>query len=116
MGSVHQLPLAADAKTRLLEKLVSDMISQHPDPDVARRWSEMARQTVSRYPGPPMPTQPVLDLGTVEGLSVDQTSEIQAITENWLLGYFEDVRKQMMAMHRDLLKLQKTVAEIESDR
>ena len=114
MGTIHQLPVAADAQVRLLEKLVGDMIAQHPDPDVARRWAEMARDTISRYPGPPMPTLPILDLDSVEGLSEEQASNIQSVTQRWLESYFDDVRGQLMNVHQDLLRLQKTVAELES--
>ena len=113
MGTVHQLPAAADAQVRLLERLVGEMIAQHPDPEVAKRWAEMARDTISRYPGPPMPTLPILDLDGVEGLSTEQASAIQDVTQRWLASYFEDVRQQLMKVHSDLLSLQKTVAELE---
>ena len=115
MGTVHQLPNSADANARLIEKLVSDMIARHPDPDVARRWADMARQTLSKYPGPPMPTQPVLDLDTIEGLSAAQANAIQLLTQDWLQAYFHDVSEQLMKVHRDLLSLQKTVAELSTD-
>ena len=114
MGTVHQLPAAADAQARLLERLVNEMIAQHPDPEVARRWAEMARDTIARYPGPPIPSLPVLDLDGVEGLSAGQASAIHNVTQRWLESYFEDVRQQLMKMHNDLLRLQKTVAELES--
>lgn len=114
MGTVHHLPNAANAHQRILEKLVNDVISQHPDEIVAARWATMARQTLSRYPGPPMPTQPVLNLDAVKGLSSEQARAIQLLTEDWLQCYFDDVGDQLMQMHRDLLTLQKTVAELEA--
>lgn len=114
MGTVHQLPAAAEAQVRLLERLVEQMIAQHPDPDVARRWAEMARDTISRYPGPPMPSLPVLDLDGIEGLSKEQANAIQSVTQRWLESYFDDVRGQLMKVHKDLLQLQRTVAEFES--
>ncbi|MFK7860739.1 MAG: hypothetical protein AB8B64_18120 [Granulosicoccus sp.] len=95
---------------------MSDMIAQHPDAEVARRWTEMARKTMGRYPGPPMPTHPVLDLDSVEGLSASQASAVHKLTERWLQSYFEDVRDQLMKVHGDLLKLQKTIAELEADK
>ncbi|MFK7994465.1 MAG: hypothetical protein AB8B87_10035 [Granulosicoccus sp.] len=113
MGTVHQLPSAADAKARLLERLVSDMIAGHPNPKVASRWADMARNTLAKYPGPPLPTHPVLDLDSVAGLDQTQSVAIQAITEQWLQLYFNDVLDQLMKVHKDLLSLQKTVAEYE---
>jgi len=114
MGTIHQLPTDAESQVRLLEKLVSDMIAEHPDPVVAQRWQDMARATMARYPGPPLPSQPVLDLQQVQGLTVQQMQELQEITQQWLLRYFDDVRAQLMQVHHELLSLQKKVAEYEA--
>ena len=113
MGTIHQLPNHADAQVRLLEKVVTEMIDRHPDPEVASRWAQMAKETILRYPGPPHPTRPLLDLEKVDGLSAEQTQAIHAVTERWLQHYFDDVRAQLMNVHRDLLTLQKTIAELE---
>lgn len=114
MGTVHQLPNAAETQIRLLENLVKDLIAQHPDPDVAARWSSMAEKTIARYPGPPTPSQPVLDLSGINGLDKEQLAAIQTLTEQWLYSYFDDVRKQLLSVHRDLLSLQKKLAELQS--
>lgn len=115
MGTIHQLPTDADVQMRLLIQGVSEMIAQHPDHDVARRWAAMAQETMSRYSGPPLPTQAVLDLDTVEGLSASQLNAVHALTEQWMEGYFEDVRRQLMAVHKEMLSLQRTVAELQTD-
>lgn len=115
MGSVHQLPTDADAHARLLEQLVTELIGQHPDPLVAQHWASMASETLSRYPSPPQPTQTVLDLDQIEGLTGDQISQLHALTQSWLLSYFNDVRAQLMSVHRDFLLLQKRIAELETD-
>lgn len=113
MGSLHHLPTAATAHARLLEQLVSEMISRHPDKEVAEKWAKMARESMLRYPGPPLPSQPVLDLDTIENLNLEQKKQLLALTQKWLEYYFNDVRNQLMGMHRDLLGLQRRVAELE---
>lgn len=113
MGSVHQLPSDADAQARLLEQLVTGIIGQHPDRQMANRWAMMARDTISRYPAPPPPTQAVLDLDQVEGLSTRQRAQVHELTQSWLLGYFNDVRGQLLNVHRDFMALQKRIAELE---
>jgi hypothetical protein len=114
MGTVHQLPNAAETQIRLLENLVRNLIAEHPDPDVAARWIAMAEKTIARYPGPPSPSQPVLDLSSVSGLNGQQVVAIQALTDQWLCSYFADVRKQLMSVHHDLLTLQKKLAELQA--
>lgn len=111
MGTLHQLPTDVDAHARLMNKLVNDAIAEHPDAEVAQRWMAMAQETLTRYPGPPMPSQPTLDLDTIEGLSNEQAQLIRAKCESWLQSYFEDVRDQLMRLHSDILTLQKLVAE-----
>ncbi|ASJ72972.1 hypothetical protein [Granulosicoccus antarcticus] len=114
MGSLHHLPTAADAHARLLEQLVTQAIAAHPDPEVAQAWAAMARESIARYPSPPMPSQPVLDLEQVGGLDPKQSLRLQTITQDWLEGYLHDVRNQLMCIHRDFLVLQKRVAELEA--
>ncbi|MFK8081637.1 MAG: hypothetical protein AB8B97_15230 [Granulosicoccus sp.] len=92
---------------------MSEMIEKHPDSEVASRWAAMARETISRYSGPPMPSQPVIDLNSVPGLTEAQASAVAMLTEKWLQDYFTDVRAQLMNVHADFLKLQKTVAELQ---
>ncbi len=115
MGSVHHLPTAASAHARLLEQLVCETISRHPDQQVANAWAAMARQSIGRYAHPPMPSQPLLDLDSVKGLSPDQIRQLQDLTQFWLESYLKDVRNQLMNIHQDLLALQKRVAEQEAD-
>lgn len=113
MGTVHQIPTTADAHLRLLQQLASEAISKHPDPQVAKRWADMASETILRYPGPPMPSQAVLDLDRVEGLDPAQQEDIELLLTQWLQSYFSDVRDQLMSVHNDMLRLQKRVAELE---
>lgn len=111
MGTLHQLPTAAFAHTRLLEQLVTETIAGHPDPMVAKAWAKMARQSISRYASPPRPSQPMVDLDSVEGLNVEQCEQLHGLTQAWLESYLIDVRDQLMSIHADLLSLQKRVAE-----
>lgn len=114
MGSLHHLPTAARVHIRLLEQLVSHAIASHPDADVAAAWAAMARESISRYASPPMPTKRILDLEQVGDLDPAQRQKLQAITQEWLESYLNDVRKQLMDIHRDFLSLQKRIAELEA--
>jgi len=112
MGKIHQIPTDATAHARLLEQLVSESIASHPDAEVAQRWSSMARDTLARFPGPPLPSQPDLNLQSVAGLDAADREALMVAVSDWLDSYFNDVRAQMMLIHRDLLSLQKQVAEL----
>ena len=114
MGSIHQLPTTAGVHARLLRQMVKDTISSHPDKQVAKAWAAMAEQSLARYPGPPAPSHPILDLDVVDHLSSDQKQQVETVTKEWLERYLADVRDQLMSVHRDLLILQKRVAELES--
>jgi hypothetical protein len=116
MGSLHQLPTAAGAHARLLEQMVSEAIARHPDARVAEIWAAMARESIKRYACPPLPSRPVLDLDKVTGLNPEQSLQLHAVTQAWLESYLNDVRNQLMSIHRDLLGLQKRVAENEVAR
>ncbi len=114
MGSLHHLPTAASNHARLLEKLVGDMVRNHPDEQVAVAWEAMARESMRRYSAPPLPSQPILDLDSVEGLTSAQQKQLFAVTQQWLDSYLNDVRNQLMSIHRDMLGLQRQVAEYQS--
>lgn len=114
MGTIYQMPSAADAKIRLMVKAVNEMILQHPDPSVAKRWAALASESLARYSSPPPPSQPVLDLDSVDDLSAEQKQQLHSLTQRWLESYLEDVRDQLMNVHGDMLKLQKQIAELES--
>jgi hypothetical protein len=114
MGSLHHLPTEAGAHLRLLERLVSQAIASHPDTDVAEAWAAMARESMRRYASPPLPTQPILDLAQISTLDPSQSRQLQAITQAWLESYLQDVRNQLMCIHRDFLVLQKRIAELET--
>jgi len=113
-GSVHHLPTPASAHARLLEKLVAEMISNHPNKGVAVAWEAMARESMRRYSAPPLPSSPVLDLDAIEGLTKEQQNQLYAVTQTWMDSYFNDVRNQLMSIHRDMLGLQRQVAEYEN--
>ncbi len=116
MGSLHHLPMAASTHARLLEQLVSEAIASHPDEEVAEAWARLARESLRRYASPPMPSQPVLDLSPIEGLTDEQKEQMQSVVQAWLECYLADVRQQLMSIHRDFLTLQKQVAELETER
>ena len=113
MGSIHYLPSERDGAARLLARTVGEAISRHPEPRVAERWAAMARLSVARWPGPPLPSRPALDLDALGPLDEAQRERIVAALERWMDGYFADVRDQLMEIHGELLSLQRRVAEHE---
>jgi len=71
----------------------------------------MAQVTLARYPGPPLPSQADLNLDGISQLSAEDRDALMVSVTAWLESYFNDVRAQLMDVHRDLLSLQKRVAE-----
>ena len=116
MGDIHYLPTDETNQARLLEKHIEETISSHPDQNVAKRWNELAQASLKKYPGPPMPSQTVLDLDMLSRLSDDERDEVVVTVQAYLESYFEDVRLQLIKMHSDMLRLQKTVAEYEQGK
>jgi len=114
MGDVHQLGTSKDSHARLLERWVVETIEQHPDKAVVKRWSQMARETVHKFPGPPTPSQAEIDLSNLASLSPADKQFVLNELDRFISGYFVDVQQQLMQVHAELLKLQKTVAEFES--
>ncbi len=113
MGDIHHLGTSSDSQARLLEKWITEIIAQHPDAVVAKRWSQMARETARKFPGPPTPTQSQIDLSQLDSLSDVEKEQVFAEVGRFMQGYFNDVRQQLMEVHGELLSLQKTVAELE---
>ena len=114
MGDIRYLPSARENASRLLERAVGEAIARHPDPEVAARWSAMARETIARWPGPPSPTRARLELEP--GLEDARRAELLAVIERWIESYFGDVRDQLMEVHGEILALQRRVAELELER
>ncbi len=113
MGDIHYLPTGETAQARLLEKHIQKTISSHPDKNVAKRWNELAQVSLKKYPGPPIPSQSVLDLDMLSRLNDEERDEVVDVVQAYLESYFEDVRQQLIKMHSDMLRLQKSVAEYE---
>jgi len=113
MGDVHQIGTSKASHARLLEQWIVEIISQHPDKAVAERWTEMARETAVKFPGPPSPSQTEINLNNLLSLSADDKDVVLNELERFIGSYFDDVRQQLMQIHAELLGLQKKVAELE---
>lgn len=113
MGDIHHLNTSADSQARLLEQWITETIAAYPQKEVAERWAEMARKTARLFPGPPAPSQPDVDLGSIDCLSAAEKDKVFTEINRFMVSYFDDVRQQLMLVHSELLQLQKTVAELE---
>ncbi len=113
MGDVHQIGTSKASHARLLEQWIVESISQHPNKAVAERWAQMARETATKFPGPPPPSQTEINLNNLHSLSPNDKEVVLNELERFIGSYFDDVRQQLMQVHGELLALQKTVAELE---
>lgn len=113
MDNVHHLRTSTDSQARLLEQWITETIAHHPDEYVAARWSEMARETARKFPGPPAPTKSDINLDELQSLTDGDKERVFSEVEAFIGSYFDDVRQQLMQMHGEMLKLQKQVAELE---
>lgn len=113
MGDVHYLKSDDLSRQRLLEKLVGEAIDTHPNVSVARRWREMAKETLRKFPGAPAPSQETLDLDMVGALTDLERARLVDAVQNYVESYANDVNKQVQAMHGEMLLLQRAVAEFE---
>lgn len=113
MGNIHHLRTGAESQSRLLEKWITQIIREHPDQRVAERWAELARETARKFPGPPSPSRSEINLDSISGLSDEEKVQVMNEVEHFISCYFDDVRTQLMSVHSELLKLQKTIAEHE---
>lgn len=56
MSNVIDLTDLYEYKLRKLEETIVDGLS-HPDPEVLKIWTEMARDTIRKFPGGPEPSK-----------------------------------------------------------
>ena len=113
MDNVHHLRTSTDSQARLLEQWITETIAHHPDEYVAARWTEMARETARKFPGPPAPTKSDINLDELQSLTDGDKERVFSEVGAFIDSYFDDVRQQVMQMHGEMLKLQKQVAELE---
>jgi len=116
MGSIHYLPTTRDSGIRMLERAVTQAIASHRDPRVAALWGPMARDTLTRWSGPPVPSSGRLDVAVEKPLADADRQRVIAALTAWTDSYFGDVCACMMEMHREILTLQQRVAELEVER
>jgi len=115
MADVVFIPDNSEKEHRLLKQTLAATIHSHPDRAIAERWDEMAQVSINRFPGPPKPPVSPLDLSEVGRLTEAEKAELMARVEHYLAGYVQDVRDQLLRMHSDMWRLQKRIAELESE-
>lgn len=115
MADIVNFPQSENQRVRQLQNWVSEVISQHPDKNVAARWTAMASETCQRFPSAPLPTQQTLPLDVIQSLNDETREAVLNAVQVFMLSYFNDVNEQLLAVHRELLTLQKQIAEHEED-
>ena len=113
MADIINFPQTENQQARQLQNWVSETISQHPDQKVAGRWIAMASITCQKYPGAPWPTQETLPLDVLQLLDSDTREAVLTAVQEFMHSYFDDVNTQLFSMHRELLTLQKQLAELQ---
>jgi len=105
--------LSTGSNSRHLEHWVTDIIAQHPDQNVAKRWAAMASETCAKFPAAPWPTQQDLPLDVLNQLD-DKTQEaVLEAVQAFMQSYFNDVNNQLLLVHQEILGLQKQLVENE---
>ena len=111
MADIVQFPQTENQQARQLQNWVAGIINEHPDKNVAKTWAAMAAVTCQQFPSAPWPTQETLSLDVVQTLDNHTREQVLNALQEFMESYFADVNTQLLAMHKELLTLQKLVAE-----
>jgi len=111
MADIVDFPSDKTQHSRHIAHWITDIIAEHPSQEVAKRWAAMASDTCTKFPSAPYPSQRNIPLDVLSKLD-DETQEVVLDAVNtFITSYFEDVNKQLLSVHQEILKLQKQVAE-----
>jgi len=111
MADIVDFPNSENQHARHLKNWVTEVIQSHPNEAVAQRWAEMASITCSRFPSAPWPSQENVSLDVIKTLDPDTQETVLMAVQDFMQSYFNDVNAQLLDVHRELLTLQKQVAE-----
>lgn len=111
MADIVDFPQSENQQARQLQNWVAEVIGQHPDENVAQRWSVMASATCQQFSSAPWPTQETLPLDVLQTLDDDTREAVLNALQEFMQSYFNDVNTQLLAVHREILTLQKQIAE-----
>ncbi len=111
MADIVDFPRKQNHQALELQNWVTEVIGQHPDKQVAERWASMAQMTCKRFPGAPWPSQESVELDALAPLDVATQEAVINAVHVFMQSYFTDVNNQLMAMHKEILTLQKQIAE-----
>jgi len=113
MADIVEFPGTEQHNSRHLEHWVTDIIAQHPNKQVAKRWAAMASVTCAKFPTAPWPTQQDLPLDVIAQLDEKTQETVISAVQGFMQSYFADVNQQLLQVHQEILTLQKQVAENE---
>ncbi len=113
MADIVDFPQSENQQARHLQHWVMEVIRQHPNENVAASWAAMAERTCQQFPSAPWPSQETLNLDVLKTLDEETRDAVLVAVQEFMHNYFNDVNGQLMAIHKELLTLQKQVAENE---
>jgi len=111
MADIVDFPQSVNQQARQLQNWVTETISQHPDENVAARWAAMAAITCQKFPSAPWPTQETLPLDVIQSLDDETREAVLTALQEFMQSYFKDVNTQLLAVHKEILTLQKQIVE-----
>ena len=111
MADIVDFPQSENQQARHLQNWVTEVIREHPDENVAHKWAAMAALTCQKFPSAPWPSQGTLSADVIQKLDDDTREEVLKAVNQFIQSYFNDVNTQLLAVHKEILSLQKQIAE-----
>jgi len=110
MADIIDLTDVKEFRIRGLERLLEEGM-KHPDENVLALWTELVKESLRKYPGPPTPTQSQISIEFPECVSQKEIERIVVPIKEFIASYKNDVQEIMQNMLTDIALLQKEVAE-----
>ncbi|MDC9575649.1 MULTISPECIES: hypothetical protein [unclassified Pseudoalteromonas] len=113
MAKVIELGSVKEFRLRKMEEELDGL--EHPDPKIREEWLKMAKAAYRKYPGPPAPSMPNLSFPLPASVSEDETVIMQKKVQEFIERIKSDFMGQHLEMLRDIILLQKELAELRSE-
>ncbi len=115
MAEIINFPNTPEAKVRELEKILTEKM-YHPNSKVLESWKEMAKLSLRKHSGSPNPSKSSLSLNFPPCVSELEANEVASTVKEFIESYAKDVEKEFLEMFKEIIILQKTVAECNENK